>query len=155
MHSCTASFCTFSNSYIWQSLNRLGLKPQKSLKDVTSTFDSVPKQHVHHFVRGIFDGDGSVSIAHLNKNKNVAQPYMQFSGHESTLRRVRDLLCTECGVNFNALNLYASKGCSGSISWCGTRQVKRLFIWMYADATLFLNRKFNIFHGWYSSANRF
>jgi intein-encoded DNA endonuclease-like protein len=38
----------------------LGLYPNKSL---TASFPKVPKKYFQHFVRGYFDGDGSVRVA--------------------------------------------------------------------------------------------
>jgi len=47
----------FGREKIAQDLLRLGMKPRKSL-DVK--FPKVPKEYLNYFIRGVFDGDGSV-----------------------------------------------------------------------------------------------
>lgn len=44
---------------LYEDLTKLGLYPRKSL---TINFPKVPKKYISHFIRGYFDGDGSVRI---------------------------------------------------------------------------------------------
>jgi len=45
------------NQQIYDDLIRIGLTPDKSL---TINFPDIPMEHVRHFIRGCWDGDGSV-----------------------------------------------------------------------------------------------
>lgn len=66
---------TFVKSKIWKiqitskqlydDLNNLGCTPVKSK---TMLFPKLPKNLIHHFIRGYFDGDGSVGIYNNLKN---------------------------------------------------------------------------------------
>lgn len=43
-------------------LKRLGCTEQKSLNLTFPTKEQVPPHLLHHFIRGYFDGDGSISL---------------------------------------------------------------------------------------------
>jgi len=47
------------NEKIYDDLTRLGLTPNKSK---TITFPEIPEQYMRHFIRGCWDGDGSVFL---------------------------------------------------------------------------------------------
>ncbi len=51
---------TFGNEEMAGDLQNLGLTSRKSL---TMSFPTVPHQHVRHFIRGCWDGDGGFSFA--------------------------------------------------------------------------------------------
>jgi hypothetical protein len=53
---------SISNAEVYQDLEKLGITPRKSL---SLTFPEVPVPLVRHFIRGCWDGDGSV---YLEKN---------------------------------------------------------------------------------------
>jgi len=52
-------FFTITNKEMFDDLLRLGLTPRKSL---TLTFPDTPGEYVRHFIRGCWDGDGSVYL---------------------------------------------------------------------------------------------
>lgn len=78
-HKITASkhqkglyqFC-FSRSELLMDLHNLGLFPKKSL---CIKFPNVPDVFLADFVRGIFDGDGSVFFEKRNKNCPVVSKF--------------------------------------------------------------------------------
>jgi hypothetical protein len=73
------------NRKIYPQLLRLGLTPNKSL---TIAFPSVPRQHLRHFVRGCWDGDGSVYVSGGRLGASF------ISGSEQFAYAMRDALCT-------------------------------------------------------------
>jgi len=52
-------YFSIGNNDIANDLMQLGITPDKSLN---MTFPDIPKEYLRHFIRGIFDGDGSVYI---------------------------------------------------------------------------------------------
>jgi hypothetical protein len=60
---------SISNNKIYKDLTNIGLTPNKSL---TVTFPDVPPEHVRHFIRGCWDGDGSIG---LYNNQYLARFY--------------------------------------------------------------------------------
>lgn len=58
-------YFSIGNNDIANDLKQLGVKPNKSLN---MTFPEIPNDYLRHFIRGIFDGDGSV---YLEANKSI------------------------------------------------------------------------------------
>lgn len=58
-----------NNDAIYDDLLRLGLKPNKSL---SLTFPEIPQAYTRHFIRGCWDGDGSVGFYKNNPAKGFA-----------------------------------------------------------------------------------
>ena len=60
---------SISNAEVYQDLEKLGVTPRKSL---SLTFPEVPVPLVRHFIRGCWDGDGSVYWEGANARKPCA-----------------------------------------------------------------------------------
>jgi intein/homing endonuclease len=58
-------YFSIGNNDIANDLLRLGITPNKSLD---MNFPKIPNNHLRHFIRGFFDGDGSV---YLESNKSI------------------------------------------------------------------------------------
>lgn len=66
----TRAVASISNTYMCKKLIELGCPPRKS--QIGMRFPEIPTNLIHHFIRGFFDGDGSVSIRnekYVGKNK--------------------------------------------------------------------------------------
>jgi hypothetical protein len=106
----------------------------------------VPPKLFNHFVRGFFDGDGSVSIKHYKTRHGKLVDALQtsFTAGKDTgnfLERLRDEIRRHVPV--------------GNKKICGGRTRKLIFNqydsmllceWMYCNATLFLSRKKTIWN---------
>jgi transcriptional regulator with XRE-family HTH domain len=66
---------TFFREKMREDLNRLGLHQRKSL---TMIFPDVPKKYMRHFIRGCWDGDGSVFISGGKMNANYTCGSLKF-----------------------------------------------------------------------------
>lgn len=60
---------TMRSKIMCDDLIKLTCTPRKSLTLDFPTLDQVPNRLIHHFIRGYFDGDGSVFRNKKNKNK--------------------------------------------------------------------------------------
>ena len=58
-------YFSIGNNDLANDLIQLGITPNKSL---TISFPEIPNEYLRHFIRGIFDGDGSV---YLESNKSI------------------------------------------------------------------------------------
>ena len=65
------------NKKIVSDLIQKGVVPKKTHKTVFPSKKILPTKFVHHFIRGVFDGDGSISLSKL-KNKIYVQ--IHFTG---------------------------------------------------------------------------
>lgn len=110
-------------------LNKLGVIPAKSLVIDFPTFDQVPQNLIHHFVRGVFDGDGSISNGIM-----ICGSYL------FTQKLAQIIPCKITNIYQRYKDRKPEK--SAHQLFIGRRQEIQKFInWLYMDATIYLNRK--------------
>jgi hypothetical protein len=116
----------FSSTALYQRLLNIGITPNKT---ATLQFPSIiPEAIKHHFIRGYFDGDGSVG-----KGRDGC-PFFSLLGTETFLQGVADVLPVNATVRKRAdCNIYR-------IQLWG-ENARQSLRWMYRDATVFLPRK--------------
>ena len=112
-------------------LKRHGVHEQKTY-DLTFP-DFLRKDLVHHFVRGYFDGDGSINYQ-IRYSCEYKSYQIGFTGSLDVIQ----------GINkfFGKNNKPHKKGNAYQINYAGTNQVHRLIDIMYHDATIYLDRKY-------------
>lgn len=126
--------------------------PQSSMQFQFKKFNIVPKKTsiytfpkwlikhelVHRFMRGYFDGDGSVYIDKENQlGFNVV-------GNNGFLHDYKSILEKNCSVNVN--KIYKDRSVY-KIKYCGNNTVKSIYNFLYSDANIFLDRKKDVFYG--------
>lgn len=124
-----------NSDLIYDDLVRLGLTPNKSL---TLRFPDVPSEYVNHFIRGCWDGDGSVFI---DKTSNSIFASFVSGSYEFILSILSHL--TKNGLPARRLH---SSGNSFYFRYTG-KQCIDLARYLYngADETMWLNRKYELF----------
>ncbi len=91
------------NKYIYNDLVKLGLTPRKS-KIVK--FPKILKKHASHFIRGLFDGDGSVMVWREPRWKHTWQIRVSFtSGSQGFLRDLKKHLESLIGLRGKISNI--------------------------------------------------
>jgi hypothetical protein len=124
-----------NSDFIYDDLVKLGLTPNKSL---TLKFPNVPEDYISHFIRGCWDGDGSV---YLDKSSNSV--FASFiSGSIDFITGILDHL-TKNGLPERTLH---KSGNSYYFRYTG-KQCKLLAEYLYrnADESMWLNRKYEFF----------
>lgn len=115
---------------ISQALAEKGIVANKTL--ITKFPTCIPDHLMNHFVRGSFDGDGSIK----SKDGRIA-----FTGTKDYADKIADILRAN-GCN---CTLYLDK-CKSmliySLSAGGRIQVTRFLNWLYKDATVYIERKY-------------
>lgn len=118
-------------------LLELGLNNKKS---ATLEFpDWLNKDLIKHYVRGYFDGDGSI---YLFKEKTVPKAMLNVISSIMFIDSLGILLKDELKINFH--KTYPSKGMA-VLNCKGTQQCYSILNWMYIDSKIYLNRKFAVF----------
>ncbi|TSC74893.1 MAG: intein-containing protein [Parcubacteria group bacterium Gr01-1014_30] len=131
---------------MFNDLLRLGLTPRKSL---TLDLPEVPEQYFSHFVRGYFDGDGSVAFMRYFRNDRKKLVYAFrtrfISGSkiflEKLLQKLRFFVGTKGG------SLIKKQDGSFELSFSMNDSCK-IFFYLYNECiagNLFLTRKYNRF----------
>lgn len=120
---------------IEQDLSMLGVVSRKTKTLTFPTNNQIPQDLVRHFIRGYFDGDGSVS--------KHTSPFISFTGTYEMLcgvkRELQKIVHTQA-------NIYPYKNKDiFDYKVGGTNQMKKIYDYFYKDATIFLGRKKNKF----------
>lgn len=112
-----------------------GILPRKTYIDSDYIFECIPSNLINHFVRGYFDGDGTVT----GSGKDVA---FGFAGVQKFLIRMKNEICSRIGLS-NVAILQKKGICT--LTWRGRKQLIAMKEWMYKDATIWLGRKYDRF----------
>lgn len=129
-----------------RDLERLGCVNKKTLILTFPSYIQVPSHLINHFMRGYFDGDGSIMIHKRNNRPNpdlrfeIIGTYEFLNGFENELkkycarlRKVKRIVISEKHDNIQALR------------YGGNLVVKNIYDFLYKDATICLERKKSIF----------
>jgi hypothetical protein len=127
---------------------------KKIINDLERNFNVVPNKTfiyqfpnniilhsmVRHFIRGYFDGDGSFYLDHANRNSSSM--CFDLLGTKSFLETVCNILERDCNLQSKAVvnpikNIYR-------LRYSGTNLISKIVNYLYKDATIYLNRKFDI-----------
>lgn len=139
---------------------KLGVVYNKSLVLTFPTFDIVPEKYMNHFIRGYFDGDGCVwdgkpkimtfidKKTGKEKKRFIHNVKFNFTGSTAFITELQEYLIKT--LKFRKTKLNVRKSRANSDKWCtmeysGKGQLETLFHYMYDNATIYGNRKFNKF----------
>jgi transposase-like protein len=99
----------------------------------------VPESMMHHWLRGLFDGDGSAAKKYCE---------IMFCGEVSLMEFVRRHLATYAQTNPN-LNIRKHSSI-GSLRYKGSHNARLVADYLYAGSTVWLERKREIIDNWHS-----
>lgn len=123
------------NDKLYDTLYEHGMVSNKTLSLKFPT--CVSKELLHHFIRGVFDGDGCISI---KENTTICK--FNLCGTKDMMQTIGDIIKNQC--NLPRINLRESKNLF-LLDWGGIHQLRRIKDYLYKDATIFLERKYNKF----------
>lgn len=124
-----------SDKYMHNTLVDIGIVPNKTVYDQSRITNAVPDHLIHHFVRGLFDGDGSICESNNNQCFSIA-------GESRLLERIKNIILSKVGVSDTKIEFH-NHHCV--IRWGGRKQCRAIKNWLYAEAEVFLERKMRIF----------
>lgn len=134
---------TFSGNKVWRFFRDLGMDNNKSCNAIFPT--TIPNNLIAHVVRGLFDGDGSISLS-----KNTGYPEARICGTKNVVDYVTNY--------FDISNtLHKNSDINYTIQYTGDRAIQFLNL-LYSNSTdaIRMNRKYNKYlkalnWGWSSS----
>lgn len=127
----------FRDKQICESLKTLGFNNHKS-DSAFIPFEKIPNDLLHHYIRGLMDGDGC--IYHFRKLCNVI---ICTTISEQMIDDITQCIKNELDIDVR----YQQSKNRKPIDICIYKQddVKKLYDWLYKDATVYLNRKYDKF----------
>jgi hypothetical protein len=128
----------FSSNKLCQDLSKYDIVPHKTFKAKIPKLNLIPDSLKHHFFRGLFDGDGCI----YSGTTKTQRKYFVFNivGTLDVCKGINDhfkTFLTEENLNKNLLlnkNIY-------NIYYRKLISLKRIYNFLYKDATIFLTRK--------------
>jgi len=119
-------------------LIKLGVKEKKTNILTFPTEDQVSPHLLNHFLRGYFDGDGC--LTHLNQRKSgIWEWALKIIGTREMLEGFQNFF----GKHIKLYQRFPERNVNNySLEYGGNQQVKKFMDMLYANATIYLNRKF-------------
>ena len=115
-------------------LEKHGVVPRKSL--ILTYPHWLREDLVRHFIRGLFDGDGSIS-------SNLG--YINLGGCIYLMNYIKKMLEDKFGAHIRAYNYEYSDKNFISL-FCSKREdMANILCWMYDDSRIYLERKYNMY----------
>ena len=126
---------------IVEDLIKLGCVPKKSLILEFPNEEQVPNCLIHHFIRGYFDGDGT--IVKYNRGKRW-EFRIKFLGTFKLLNVIGDIIKKQINIQKTKISI-ENKTRIYALNYGGNGNMMKTFRWIYSESTVFLQRKFDIF----------
>ena len=140
-----------TNKKIVTDLIALGCTENKSLTLKFPNENQVPKDLQRHFIRGYFDGDGSISTPKNSYGPRKNGRTISFIGTQDFLQSIIDIFVNEVCTDFGEINLYQKRN---QQAWQFSKTKydtnKEIYEYLYRDATIYLKRKYERFADLYS-----
>ena len=132
-----------SSTILVNDLVELGIGYKKTYSDLT--IPNIPENLIRHFVRGFFDGDGSIStyLACEKGKKDRVRCGIQIDSKTKTLLENIQLFFKNNNIKFNLI--YLKRDDMYRISTSSREEIKKLYLLFYKDSYFYLSRKFNKF----------
>lgn len=96
---------------------------------------------IHHFLRGFYDGDGSLGVYNNNHNERVK---VTLTGFNKFLFQVKDYLENKLNIFFS-ISEYKDKKDTIDIVCNSFEDNEKLLNYLYKDSKIFLKRKYDIY----------
>jgi DNA-binding XRE family transcriptional regulator len=136
----------YPQSYIEVSSKHMELMLRKHLSiegDKIKSYDlKYPclNEDMHrHFIRGILDGDGCI------QNYGKWDIKVDFWGTKHLCETINEILIKELDVNPNVPRKKKGTKSMFEVRWGGRLQVLKILNWLYQDATVYLQRKYEAY----------
>ena len=128
---------TFTSNKLVDDLSKYGIIPAKTHK---TYFPDIPEEFHSHFIRGVFDGDGCIYYS-LGK-----QPIFSIVGNTALITKIQEILVEKCNIKKNkVIHSKTSPLNIISIAWKSSKNLIKIKNWLYKDATVYLQRKYDKF----------
>lgn len=128
-------------------LIKLGCSPKKTFNIMFPSNNIVPKDLLRHFIRGYFDGDGSISYSERKSNSKTRNIYLHFI---LTFTGTYDFISsTKKYINDNVVNFtgdirsrWDNNKNNYTLSIDGNDIIQKILDWIYEDSHIYLKRKY-------------
>lgn len=130
-----------TNNKFSQHLLEKGIVPNKTGKEI---FPDIQKEFYRDFIRGFFDGDGSIQFT---KNNRVRSKFHLVSCSKIILNRIKEVLELDASVNFTEKSFHTKSGTDHiyELETSTLTEIAKIYDYLYYDNCICLKRKEYIF----------
>ena len=130
-----------SNKHMWESLNKLGMIPNKSLQLCFP--ELLPEKYYKDFIRGYFDGDGHIAKKWEHKKVEIVSNINFCEYIQNYLKSTLDI--------DSKLYFGVDKNKPTRIFTVTRKRSLKIFLeWIYDNADIYFVRKYNIYNNVYA-----
>lgn len=129
------------SKHMCDTLNNLGMIPNKSLK--LEFPEWLNKNLYSHFIRGYFDGDGSLCI--YQKKNGKYQSLLTITSTNNFCNKCLEIIRKELEIGGGIYDASNHNGITKVLAISGFVQLEKILNWLYKDAELFMKRKHDIY----------
>lgn len=137
-----ARLMIYNKHFCSNLVDNYNLKPRR--KDIEPILNRLPKNLYKHFIRGVFDADGSMTFYFIN-NGETKKSTVSFSCNEQLCIFINDVFIKEglanTKVKLRKRHPDKDEGCE-QLGFSGNIQVINILDWLYKDSTIYLDRKY-------------
>lgn len=129
------------STHMCNTLESYGMIPNKSLQ--LKFPEWLDESLYSHFIRGYFDGDGSICI---HKTKNNGYRYvLSITSTNDFCKRCLEILREKLNIGGGIYDASSHNGITKVLSISGSVQLEKVLNWLYKDADLYMKRKYDKF----------
>lgn len=127
-----------TNAHIHKEIQKYGIVPNKS-RDLDVNLNLIPDDLFRHFLRGMWDGDGSISFYH---KKNLFSPTINLTSSSIMCDKIYDILCNTF-YDFKGYFSYRNKNKKyNKTLLINDKHAVDVLDYLYKDATIYMDRKY-------------
>ena len=130
----------FFSKKICNDLIKIGVIPNKSL--CLEFSNCIPEKYYPDYIRGIFDGDGSIGVHSLQTYKGYLS--VSITSTFAFCNRLQTIL-SNLGINSRVSEASNKNGITASLMITAKDSIKKFLDWIYKDAKLYLKRKHDVY----------
>lgn len=135
--------------HMCEQLANKGIVPNKSLK--IGFPDWLDDSLISHYIRGVFDGDGSV--CQQIKNENNKPIIVTITATDSFCQKLKDICKRKLNINSHIYDASCHNGITKVFELSGRNICKTFLDWIYEDAEIYLQRKYDRYCKYYNINN--
>ena len=122
-----------TSKYFCEKLEELGLPERKTY--ILQLPDYIPDKYFRDYIRGLFDGDGNISVSYKGKARGMSS----IAGNPKFLLQIKEKI--EKILPVNIVYSLKNENC-GYIKINRQEDLKIFLDWMYKDSCLYMERKY-------------
>lgn len=129
-----------------QRMIDLGCVPNKTYILKFPTENQIPKEFIKDFIRGYMDGDGGISywIPETKTTTNWKKFQIHFCGTTEIINGISQILSDKFNCKPSKSSRYPDKNNNNmQMNICGNKVVRNILDWLYFDAEIYMDRKYN------------